>query len=590
MKLHKLIYGASALLMTGLVSCVDNGYDLSDIDTTSRLTVDDLVIPVNIDEVTLGDIITFDEDSRIKPIEIGGKTFYALTEEGEFNSDPIYIEKVHADAPILTSTEDMLEQVPYDLPASSRRRASSMPAITYNITDMGNTFSYKAFEVDDAIEQITSATVTPLRFGIKLNALNLNSNDVDMTFTDLVIVVAKGLTATTNIGKYDSKTGLWTIPTHKVQGHTTEAVLTATVVDFNAAGAHINDKHEFIFDGEFRVKSGYLTITPKSVNALPDNLHFRADYTLDEIEITSLDGVINYRLDGMSIDPISLADIPDFLNGDGTNIRMRNPQLYLSLNNPIADEHLTVQTGLSITAKRDNYRPLEFAIDNGSFSIGYNYGVAGPYNMVFAPSNEDLNTPDEFARNLQYVPYTQLSDILSVPGSNEYGMPDELVVNVNDPQIPRQTVRGFALGREIPGVKGKYEFVAPLDLDEGSLITYTDRQDGWNDETIDAVTITKLKLTATVTNNTPLAVSLVAYPLDIQGNVLTGVEATSNTLEANSTSDVVIELTGEVTHLDGVEFRATVSAGPDGKALAPDQTISLSNIRARISGYYEKEL
>lgn len=109
MKSHVLLLGLTTALATGFVSCVDNDYDLSDIDTTTRLTVNDLVVPVNIDEVELGDIITYDDDSRIKVVEIGGKRFYALTETGTFSSDKIHINNVTANAPVLAPTTRTLQ-------------------------------------------------------------------------------------------------------------------------------------------------------------------------------------------------------------------------------------------------------------------------------------------------------------------------------------------------------------------------------------------------------------------------------------------------------------------------------------------------
>ncbi|MBO4965229.1 MAG: hypothetical protein J6C81_03060 [Muribaculaceae bacterium] len=85
-KLLSVVVGTSALLFSG---CIDDAYDLSDIDTTSRVNVNGLVIPVNIDQITLDDIISFDENSKIKAVTIGGERFYALVENGEFNSEDI---------------------------------------------------------------------------------------------------------------------------------------------------------------------------------------------------------------------------------------------------------------------------------------------------------------------------------------------------------------------------------------------------------------------------------------------------------------------------------------------------------------------
>ncbi len=52
MKSKFLCCAAAASAVVGLTGCVDDKYDLSDIDTTTRIQVNDLVLPVNIDAVT----------------------------------------------------------------------------------------------------------------------------------------------------------------------------------------------------------------------------------------------------------------------------------------------------------------------------------------------------------------------------------------------------------------------------------------------------------------------------------------------------------------------------------------------------------
>ncbi|MDE5633219.1 MAG: hypothetical protein K2I51_00940, partial [Muribaculaceae bacterium] len=94
-----------------LSGCVDDNYSLSDIDTTTRINVDNLVIPINLDEIHLSDILEIDDDSKIKIVTVGGKEFYAFSETGSFSSDDIFVEKIAADAPVLSPTSRTLSQV-----------------------------------------------------------------------------------------------------------------------------------------------------------------------------------------------------------------------------------------------------------------------------------------------------------------------------------------------------------------------------------------------------------------------------------------------------------------------------------------------
>ena len=588
---HKL-QGVLALLAVVSTACIDDNYDLSDIDTTTRVQVNDLTLPVNIDAITLSDIITFDEDSKIKPVVIGGKEFYALSETGDFESDAIYINKVTADAPSLNPTEETLDRI---LPQNRAAGAPSSFAYTYNIVRMGNDLHYVAQNIDPSIDALYSARIEPLVFGVHLEALNMDQIADRMYFTDLVISMPKGLTATTSVGSYNPSSGIWTISSYVVHGNSTEATLTATAIDFQANGCQIVN-HGLTLDSQFRVESGSLTIEPKMVGGIPSqlpaSLRFRISYTLDDLTVNNLSGRINYKLAGMDIDPVSLSDIPDFLSGDQTNIDLVNPQIYLQVNNPVAGNDLDCSTGITLTAIREGAPSMSFSPDDGAFTIGHSRGVAGPYNFVLAPSENGLTTPDGYADGLRFVNFSNLSALIASPaGSAVKGLPQSIGIRLDDPQIPPQPVADFDLGRYIDGVKGKYELMAPIALREGSVIVYSDREDGWNDEDVDAITITSLTASCTVTNNCPLAVELTAYPIDIHGNRIPGVEVKSNTVEANKT-DVPLDIvmTGTITHLDGVIYEARVMAGASGETLTPSQTIVLKNVRAKVSGYYEKEL
>ena len=83
-KKHYLLAGLSAISLC-LASCIDNDYDLSDIDTTSRLQVKDLIVPINIDDITLSQVLDLDDDSEIEEVvQPDGSVIYAVRKEGDF--------------------------------------------------------------------------------------------------------------------------------------------------------------------------------------------------------------------------------------------------------------------------------------------------------------------------------------------------------------------------------------------------------------------------------------------------------------------------------------------------------------------------
>lgn len=172
------------------------------------------------------------------------------------------------------------------------------------------------------------------------------------------------------------------------------------------------------------------------------------------------------------------------------------------------------------------------------------------------------------------------------------GIPSQLKINLVDPCINRQKVVKFPLGHSIEPVEGIWEFVAPLALSESSdtptQIVYTDKVDGWGSEDLDALTIEKLEINVMVTNNLPLKANISGYPIDRNGNKIKDVEIVGAEVPENANQEINIRITGEIKNLDGIIFTATVLPTSN-EALAPSQTITLSNLRAKVSGNYTKE-
>ena len=82
---------ASSCAVISLTGCVDNKYDLGGMDTDTRIYVKDLVIPVNLDPVKLGDFIKIEDGSALKVITVNGKECYAVQQSGTFSTNKITV-------------------------------------------------------------------------------------------------------------------------------------------------------------------------------------------------------------------------------------------------------------------------------------------------------------------------------------------------------------------------------------------------------------------------------------------------------------------------------------------------------------------
>lgn len=580
--LHALAFTSPLLLLTG---CIDDNYDLSNADTTTRLTVNDLVLPVNIDPIRLGDVIKFDEGSKIQPVTLGGKEFYALVQDGSFESEDINIAGVSATPSPINPTVETLERL---INPDSKRRAPQTDFV-YVIDNIGNTFTYDAVNIDEAIVKLGQIETAPFDFLLTLEIQDYDNAIKEMSFTDMRIRAPKGLDAVPSVGRYDKATGIWTISQVDVVGNRTEVSLRATGVDCEIAGVRILPDRTLDFQSQFIMEEGLVHIVPNAgVFPNPDHVVFTIGYGLDDFEVKSFSGRIRYRLDGLAIDPVNLTDIPDFLKGGETNIEMANPQIYLQINNPVGDVPLDLSTGLTLTAQRNGLSDLRYTLDR-PVVIDHAYGVAGPYNFVLSPSSNNLNVPDMFDSHLQWYQFSTLGSLLATPSSwTEKGIPDRIAIDLTDAGVPEQDVNGFVIPRTLPAARGQYEIVAPLALNDGSHVIYTETRDGWSDDDLDKLTVTRLVLTAHAKNNCPVSLQLTVVPIDTDGHELDA-KVQSNTLEANTETELTIELTGEVRHLDGIRLRAVLESGASGEPLSPEQTLDLTDIRARVSGYYETD-
>ncbi len=566
-----------------LSSCIDDKYDLSDIDTTVRVEVNDLVVPVNIDEVTLSSVFKIEEGDRVQ--EVNGE--YVVLEDGTFTSEGISVEAAHLPAPTISSTSNTIS-----IPAGGVA-FSQVPGgvLKVDIFTDPTTFHAEDASVSSSIVSVSSVgTVIDIVMKLTLGGFDgmLNS----FSLKDFNMQLPKGLTMTASQGSYDPSTGLYKASTLKGSGNVLTIDFSMTAVNTDG-GALVyssdSDEHKLTFDGEMFVKSAVLEIAESDLIAgsevvLPTSMSLNADYDMTDIDVDTFSGEIRYVIDVSAFSDIDLSDLPDVLSQEGTNIVLANPQIYLSVNNPLNTYGAYATTGLQITANRTDQAPKTFALDApGYFTVPGTPGVSD-YSFVLSPKAPAK--PYEGYVNPTHVPYTSLSDVLSGDG-----LPGSLSIEMMDPQLPTQQVNNFRLGQDLGSVEGHYTFYAPLALGAGSMIRYTDTEDGWSSDDLDKMTISSLSVSFTVSSDLPLGVELTGYPIDVDGNQINNVTITGAHVPAGAKDmPVTLQTTGSITRLDGIEFTAEVKAGTTGEALAPTMGLVLKNIRAKVSGFYEDEL
>ena len=616
----------SSVVTLSFFSCINDDYDLSDVDTTVGVKVNDLTIPLNLDEITLKSVLDLGDDSQIK--EINGE--YAVVENGEFSSEQIDIPSFTIKAPVIEPIKEVLASEihidvddlisnSYELTAKkinlggigSVEIPDELKIISFDIKDAKTSFNIEADDIDPAIVSIdTIGAVAKIRVSLGFGGIDKFVETFEIE--NLKVYLPKGLEATVSgNGKYNKNTGLLEYD-RLVSDKGMEATIEISITDIYAdlAGAVLENGY-FSFANTLSA-TGTLSIYARN---LKDNININDLLALEKIsyecgltfpdgniKITTFTGDIQYEVDGINVDPVSMKDIPDLLSQSGTDVKLVNPQIYVELNNPVYEDYKVYATTSLELVPNPNATGDQFKVD---------VKVDAPMNQFCMSPNK----PDNYYKNkgnglldvdftnAEYLPFTNLGNILSGDG-----LPESIDINVVDPKIPAQHVKNFELGQKLGAVKGTYVFYAPLALAEGSKIKYTDTFDEWNDADIDAIEISKVKVNADMDSDIPFELEVKAFPIDKAGNKIMDngkvVEGKAYMIDANgkpmdvipakANGPIVIEIEGTVRHLDGIILDAEIhgkdAVTSQGNALKPGQHIKLNNLRIQVSGEYVKEL
>lgn len=596
---------AAILLAAGSIvsSCIDDNYDLSDIDTTTELRVKDLTVPVNFKDVTLDKIIDLDDenpDAVIKVRTINGKQVYFFSKGGSFEANPKSIALVEAPAPDHIESTDVT--ISRATPSAARPKAAGAEVIEYTITEYNTTFVYHVGSdgnprVDDAIQTVADVHLQDGK--LLLTTLTFTSPEIAEIASrteiyDLVITVPENMTA--RYGSIQAANGRIKIPHLTSTSGNLSIVLEVTNINFvtpeQPNGIEVKDG-KFDFSEFIGVESGrfYVYTKPDAAES-PADITFHTDYAMSSFTVDKFSGIFDYDIDFAPITPFDLSDLPEFLAGKGTNILLADPALSLEVNNPIAPYGLSCESGLTLTAIREDEEGNIISETPQVLQLFDVNSLSVQQFHVMAPSEDAMAYVDvPQGMKAQFTPFEGLATILAGDG-----IPTRVGVEFTSAKLPDPAVTGmatnFPLGQQIPQVHGDYNFSAPLALEEGSVVIYTKTIDGWNGEDVDAIAISDLTVNAIVTSTIPAGADITVRPINTKGERIPLTDVTKATVHLDpmaSAQPITITVSGDIRNLDGIYVEAVVQ-NFNGNALSPDETIKISDLRATVSGTYTKKL
>lgn len=578
MKFTSILACAGAFVGTVLFTgCVNDDYDLSNLNKEIQLQVVDLTVPLNLDEITMSSIIKVEEGDRIQIVD--GK--YAIIEENDFDSESIMVDDVTLSGEDLDSSSKTLPL--NDAQATLESGGKLMLDLASDPSD----FDLMATGVSSSIVTVEEVGCR-LNITIALNIIGFGTNLKSYSLENVKIRIPKGLydvTLSKPGDSYNPSTGIYTVATMRSSGPTASVTISVSKLDFEACGAKYDyDAHSMTFADALQVVSGDAVMVKSDFGTtagLPSTVTYRTDFDLSELEITSFTGQFTYQLNNFNIPDVDLSDIPKLFSHEGTDITLVNPQLYLSIDNPMAGYGTYATMGMDITALRED----ESAI---SYPMGERLTVNAVPQSVYCLSPMQ---PDKYLSQFSSASYHQYADLGKILAGD--GLPTSLIIDVDNPMLPVQPVVDFKLGQKIGSVKGSYYFYAPLEFADGSTVYYNDTIDGWWSEDMDNLTINKLTVTAKVTTDVPLTLNFTGYPIDKDGKQIGNVEITGADVPAFATDyPITLVVTGAFAGLNGItiDAKAAPLPGEDADALTPDMNIDLKGIRAKVSGHYDTKL
>lgn len=620
---YYFLTGLCTASLLGLSSCFDDNYDLSDIDTTAKIELSELTIPLKLDKVTLDKALDIKEGSQIKVID--GK--YAVLEEGTFKSSKISIPSFNATAPNIEnisaslSLNDItnmkaqiealikgLKDLGYSEDKINEKRAEKEAELwnaipddnvfaIYKIENKNTTLSTTTNNVDKSVRAINNIGVSS-SIKVTLSIDDVLKNIIDnVKIYDLKIQMPKGLTIDTYADCYDKNTGMLDLSSKDIAIKDGKFELSFNITDIaNVIDGNENEDIKFVADknggaGSFTFSStisasGSVSIMKNNFKSdmnffdLPDVATYYCAPEMGEIKVNTFSGKIKYDIDPISVRSIDLKDIPDVLNGDDVNVVLSNPQIYLTLTNPLSDDNLKAEANLRLIPEKNGEKrsPITQNIEANSSD-----------NMFcFSPANPSAD--GGFYKGFEAAKYEEFAELKNIVSGK--GLPDKISVEVNDPRVPEQEVTDFALGRTFNEVEGKYTFYAPMALDEGTLVIYNDVMDGWSDETLEKTVITGMKVEAKLDTDVPVNAKLILRPINSKGQIIDGVDFDTVTIEANKKdqSFLVNLKNGTIKDLDGISFSITIYDPDKSSALSKVQYIQFKDMKVTVSGYYQDEL
>lgn len=557
---NKTFSCAFVLLSSCMLSCVDSEYDLSkDLDMTVTVGGENLTIPAsNTKNITLEKIFDLNEESTVKADADGN---YALSQTGKGSDTRVSIEEI-----TIKSSEIALQSARTEL----NYMMSPSGTLEATVNDKTSFSIDKRNITPDVTELYSSDVIMPasLRMNIEgSNSLTLKKG-FQIEFPDYMTI-----TTTDQRVKITGSVLTFIQDINVSQNSALYIPIQVTRIDFESMGTGkglVAPGHLVIAD-DINISGTSTTTGGSAIQMIMDT-----EIKIDEIQLTQVTAKVNPEIN-VSIDPITINNLPDFLKDEQVRIDMTDPKIYLTVSN-------TSPVEVNFSGVLKSYK-------GGKLLASVPVGQSP--NLITIPGNQ----PDEYIICLHRlnnhvegadasVTVENLNDLIET-------IPDE--IRMDNIEAKASDKRCTIVLGSTYNVKTDYEINAPLQFNEGTNIVYSDVIDNWNKDIKD-LSVKEVVITMDAQNSIPLTMNMEVKAINKNGTVLNSIstevssQIAAGTMENTKVTPLEITLkstdANAFKELDGLKYEvsATSSAETSGKVLNKNQYLRLENMTIKIKG------
>ena len=564
------LQGLLALSLLGMTACVDDAYDLSkDVDMTITIGGENLSIPgSNTDLITLEKIFDLDPESDVQADANGD---YALTMNGEGSASSVNVENVTIEGSEI-ETDPSTTDLHFQYVPSQDAEAEVDDYTSFNVNKTDVTEDVVALHYAN----VTSMSSLDLTFDGSARQLHL-AEGFTVTFPEYMTIRCDG----DSCFQAEGNTITFAEDVTIARGSRLSIPVSVTAIDFGQMpdGEGLVERGHLIIRGDIPVAGRAYLRAEDFLTHQDVQLNLHTEINIDDIELTEVTAIVDPQID-ITIDPVTVNELPDFLQDNEVEIDMTDPKIYLYVTNesPVA---------------------VDFSADMIPYKDGQAQStvILGDKPNGTEPILIPANTTDYVIclHRLEDAAGIEADQIITVPNLNNLvaKIPDEIRTENIEAKAVQDPIT-LELGRDY-NVKTDYNVVAPLQFNDQTRIVYNDQMDDWNSDMED-IDARHAEISLTATNTIPLGMTMTADAIDPDGNVLSDITATveggitAGTPDAPTTSTLTIRLEskadGALKNMDGIAYRveASVPTEVQGITLNESQSLKLDNVIITVKG------